>query len=159
MPRLTPDQWEQARALRESGSNLTEVAERMGVDRAAVSRRAKAEGWGDGTDLADAVRRKVTEKTHGIVTTGDAKKRAAALDAAADRVVEVVRRHQQEWADHRARFGSVPEDFEAGKHAKISSEMLLIRQKGERAAHGLDEAESKPDIVIRWRGAMLGADA
>jgi hypothetical protein len=94
------------------------------------------------------IRRKVTEKVSGVVTAENPKKRAAAIDAAADRSAEVVRRHQAEWEDHRARFGSVPADFDDGKLAKISAEMLKIRQEGERRAWGLDETAAQPSIVI-----------
>ena len=33
-------------------------------------------------------------------------------------------------------------EFETGKSAKICAEMLAIRQKAERAAHGLEEVPS-----------------
>jgi hypothetical protein len=56
MPRLTTSQWEQARGEYEvrADRTLTGIAEQFGVDRAAVSRRAKAEDWQRG-------------KHHGIV--------------------------------------------------------------------------------------------
>lgn len=55
MARLTAEQWEQARANYEvRGVSLGDVAKRFGVDRAAVSRRAKKEGWVQG-------------KSHGVV--------------------------------------------------------------------------------------------
>jgi len=151
MPRLTADQWADARALREAGASLSEVAKTVGIDRAAVSRRAKAEKWSDGSDVGEIVRRKVTELAHGVITGGDPKKRADAIDAAAAKVADVVEMHQQEWVEHRERFG-IPEDFELGKLAKISAEMLTIRQKGERIAHGLEDTALKPDITIQWVG-------
>lgn len=150
MPRLTADTWETVRAEREAGATFRALAAQYGVSDAAIVKRSQAEGWADGTDLAAAIRRKVSEKVSGIVSGTNPKKKAEAIDAAADKVVAVVELHQREWADHRDRFGSVPENFDAGKHAKISAEMLSIRQKGERAAHGLDEPESKPDIRIQW---------
>lgn len=153
MPRLTADQWGDARAMREAGATLTDVAQRFGIDRAAVSRRAKAEGWGDGADLGDAIRRQVTAKTHGIVTLDPAKK-AAAIAAAADRAALVVTRHRDDWETHHQTFGvqGIAGSFELGKSAKISAEMLAIRQKAERIAWGLDETENKPDITIQWAG-------
>lgn len=55
MARLSAEQWEQARAEYEvRGVSLGDVARRFGVDRAAVSRRAKKEGWARG-------------KSHGVV--------------------------------------------------------------------------------------------
>ncbi|MBK1709813.1 MULTISPECIES: hypothetical protein [Marichromatium] len=145
MPRLTADQWESVRADREAGASFGELAARHGVSKAAIVKRAKKESWGDGTDVGEVVRRKVTEKVTGVVTVGDPQKKAAALDAAADRAAAVVRRQQDDWDAHRERFGSVPVDFDAGKLAKISAEMLAIRQKGERAAWGLEESEKPKD--------------
>jgi transposase-like protein len=49
MPRLTPEQWEKARAEYEvRGVSLNAVARQFGVNFAAVSRRAKHEGWAQG---------------------------------------------------------------------------------------------------------------
>lgn len=143
MPRLTLDEWEKARAMREAGSSLTEVAQQFGIDRAAVSRRAKAEGWGDGSDVIEAIRRKVTEKTHGIVT-GDSVKKAAAIAVAADKVALVISRHREDWEKHHATFSVelIADDFNLGKSAKISAEMLSIRQKAERIAWDLDAPEA-----------------
>jgi hypothetical protein len=151
MPRLSADTWETVRAEREaSGTSFRDLAAKFGVSDAAIVNRSKAEGWSDGKNVADVIRRKVSEKISGVVSTANPKKKAAAIDAAATKVAAVVELHQEEWRDHRAMFGSVPEDFEAGKHAKISAEMLSIRQKGERAAHGLDEPESKGGVVVQW---------
>ena len=67
MARLTVEQWEQARAEYEiRGISLQEVGDRFGVDRAAVSRKAKKEGWIQG-------------KNHGVV-----EKKVAAIKALAD---------------------------------------------------------------------------
>lgn len=150
MPRLTKDQWEEARAMRETGSTLTAVAAHFGIDRAGVSRRAKAENWSDGSDVSEVIRRKVTERAHGIVTSGDAKKRNEAINKAVDKAAEVVLRHKAEWQEHRSLFGvsEIKSDFNTGKSAKISAEMLMIRQKAERVAWGLDTQESKQSITI-----------
>lgn len=46
MPRLTPEQWEQAKADYEvKGISLGEVARRYGVTTGAVSQKAKKDGW------------------------------------------------------------------------------------------------------------------
>lgn len=158
MPRLTADQWETVRAEREAGTSFPGLAKKFGISHQAIQKRAKDQGWSNGEDVQAIIRRKVAERIGGIVAASNPQKRAAALNDAADRVADVVRKHQQEWADHRSRFGSVPSDFEDGKLAKISAEMLSIRHKGERAAHGLDEAESKPSIVIERSYARPVAD-
>ncbi|GIV50597.1 MAG: hypothetical protein KatS3mg038_1118 [Candidatus Kapaibacterium sp.] len=148
MPRLTADQWAQIRAEREAGASFPELAAKVWRCHQAIQKRAKAEGWGDGTDVAEVIRRKVAEKVARVVAGSNPKKRAEAIDAAAEKSASVVLMHQAEWEDHRARFGSVPNDFEDGKLAKISAEMLRIRQEAERRAWGLDDAATQPTIVI-----------
>jgi len=148
MPRLTSDQWETIRAEREAGASFRELAEKYGVSHQAVQKRANNEGWSDGQDVGEAIRRKVAEKVAGVVAAANPKKKAEAIDAAADKVASVIDLHKQEWQAHRETFGIVPPDFETGKTAKISSEILTIRQKGERLAHGLDDAAAQPTIVI-----------
>ncbi len=161
MPRLTRDQWETIRAEREAGASISELAAKYGVDKAAISRRAKAEDWSDGTDVAEVIRRKVNEKVNGISTGVDPKKRAEAISAAAERGAEVVRRHQEETNAARDRLYSglkahkaavTKEDkalaFEDLKAAKIAAEALAIIQRLERINWGLEEANAKPEIVI-----------
>lgn len=147
MPRLTPDVWETVRAEREAGASFPDLGARFGVSHQAIQKRAKAEGWGDGQDVQDAIRRKVAEKVAGIVAAENPKKKAAAIDAAAETGAAIIRKHQSEWQDHRNKFGSVPESFDAGKLAKISAEMLTIRQKGERLAHGIEDARQEVDVT------------
>jgi hypothetical protein len=148
MPRLSKETWSDIRAEREAGASFPELAAKYGVSHQAIQKRSKSEGWSDGTDVAEVIRRKVAEKVARVVAGSNPQKRAESIDAAAEKSASVVRMHQAEWEDHRARFGSVPEDFESGKLAKISAEMLRIRQDGERKAWGLDEASAQPTIVI-----------
>jgi hypothetical protein len=148
MPRLSKETWSDIRAEREAGASFPELAAKYGVSHQAIQKRAKAEGWSDGTNVAEVIRRKVAEKVARVVASSNPQKRAESIDAAAEKSASVVRMHQAEWEDHRERFGSVPEDFESGKLAKISAEMLRIRQDGERRAWGLDEASAQPTIVI-----------
>lgn len=96
MPRLTADQWETIRAEREAGASFGDLSAKHGVDRAAICRRAKKEGWGDGHDVAEIVRNKVNAKVNGVDRLPSPAKRAAAIDAAADKAAEVIRRHQTE---------------------------------------------------------------
>ena len=150
MPRLTADQWETIRAEREAGESFDKLAQAHGVTKAAIIKQAKKHNWSDGTDVGAAVRRKVTEMVTGVVTGGNPEKKAQAIEKAAAKVVAVVASHQKEWHDHRERFGvpktsaevEVKESFEDAKLAKITAEMLMIRQKGERAAHGLEDGET-----------------
>jgi hypothetical protein len=156
MPRLTADQWADVRAAREMGGSFGELAAKFNVDRAAIFRRAKKEGWSDGADVGDLIRRKVNEKVNAVVNE-DPVKKAVAIDAAANQAAFVVIRHRDDWEAHHAEFSvkKIADDFDLGKSAKISAEMLAIRQKGERIAWGLEEAENKPDITIQWAGLAV----
>ncbi|TYO91442.1 hypothetical protein [Oceanicella actignis] len=149
MPRLSKEQWADVRAEREAGATFRELAEKFGVSDAAIVKRAKAEGWGDGSDVREQIRRKVSEKVSGLVSGADPKRRAEALDRAAQRAAEVIERHKADWEQHRQRFGAVTTDFESGKHAKINAEMLTIRQRGERLAWGLEDTNPAPKIEIK----------
>lgn len=149
MPRLTIEQWEEIRARYEGGASARELAREFGVHHSAVSKRARREGWHDGTDVSKAVVAKAKAKVDGVVAGVDPRKKALAMDAAANKVADVIKRHRADWDAHRQRFGHVPEDFEQGKLAKISAEMLRIRHQGERLAWGLEEANPAPQITIK----------
>lgn len=161
MPRLTADIWATVRAEREAGATFRALADKFGVSDAAIVRRSQAEGWADGTDVAAAIRRKVSEKVSGIVSGADPKKRAVAIDAAADRSAEVIKRHQDEtnavrerlYAGLKAHKAAVSKEdkqlaFEDLKAAKISSETLLNIHRAERQAWNLDEKTERPEIII-----------
>jgi len=162
MPRLTASQWAAARADYEIGASLNAVAERHHVSRAAVQKKAKAEGWTQ--DVEPLIRQKVAEKVAGIVAGGDPEKKAAAIDAEAMRRAAVVERHKQEWDDHLRIINDAiaRNDFETAKLAKITSETIRIRQDGERKAWGLDATEvpfdprklsdSELEAIARGRG-------
>ena len=74
--------WETIRAEYEAGSSMGKLSGKYGVDKAAISRRAKKEAWAQ--DVTGAVDRAVDTKVNGIVNTVDPEKKAAAVEAAAD---------------------------------------------------------------------------
>jgi len=163
MARLTPDQWAAARVKWEADPVLTfaEMGRALGVSEAAVRQRAKAESW-----MKVGVMRGIVERAH---IKADAKLRpnfegevqkAGAMTAAEDIRADVIERHRADWAEHRTHFGiaDIAADFDVGKRAKISAEMLKIRQQGEREAYGLDavqqsSAPSSPDWTALIRPA------
>ena len=160
MPKLSRDDWEKIRAEREAGLSFGLLASRYGIDKAAIVRRAKAEGWGDGADAAELVRRKAMEQVTGTAIT-DPEKRAAAIDRAAELAADVIRRHQAEaeqvrelfWRGLEASRAAETLDekrlaFETLKAAKISSETALNLQRMERISHGLDNQGGKVELVI-----------
>jgi len=87
----------------------------------------------------------VTNDGHKLTTKG---RLFTIVDAGAR--ADVIERHRAAWADHRKHFTTVDiaANFEIGKSAKISSEMRSIRQKGERAAYGLDDSSASEAIEI-----------
>ena len=160
MPKLSRDDWEKIRAEREAGLSFGLLASRYGISKTAIVRRAKDEGWNDGTDAAALVRRKASAKLVGADTT-DHQKRAAAIDRAAELAADVIRRHQAEaeqvrelfWRGLEASRAAETLDekrlaFETLKAAKISSETVLNLQRMERISYGLDDHGGKTEIVI-----------
>lgn len=147
MARLTADQWSSIRAEREAaGTSFRELAAKYKVSDAAIVKRSKSEGWSDGSDVDGVINRKVSEKVSGVVSADDPKKKAAAIDAEADRKAAVVNRHRQEWTQVAAlrqeavnvRNSDPDVAFSKAKLAKITAEMTKIQQDGERKAWGLD---------------------
>lgn len=162
MPRLTKDQWEAARLQWEADPTLafTEIAKGFGVSEAAVRQRAKAESWiktGSMKGIAERAQLKADEREVAKLRTnfeGEVQKRVA-VEVATDIRADVIERHRADWAEHRAHYqtGDIASDFDLGKSAKISAEMLAIRQKAERAAYGLDEATGNDTVeVVRSYG-------
>jgi hypothetical protein len=171
MPKLSPEDWEQIRAEREAGLSFGRLASRYGVDKAAIVRRAKAEGWGNGADVAELVRRKAMEQVTGTAIT-DPGKKAAAIDLAAELAADVIRRHQAEaeqvrelfWRGLEASRAAETLDekrlaFETLKAAKISSETVLNLQRLERLSYGLDDHGGKTEIVIERSYGIYGTAA
>lgn len=166
MPRLSQDEWETVRAEREAGTSYGDLAEKHGVSKAAILKRARKEEWHDGEDVQQIIRQKVNEKVNAIVTVGDREKRAQALDEAAEKTAEVVRRHREETNAIRDRLYSglktqkaattIAEKrlaFEDLKAAKISSECLQNIHRMERVAWGIEDSSSASgEIKIRWAG-------
>jgi hypothetical protein len=159
MPRPTQDTWIEIRAERETGASFGELATKYGISKTAIVKRANKEGWGDGGDVADEIRRRVNEKLAGTVVPEE--KREAAIDAAAERAAEIVRRHQEETNAARERLyaglkahkaATTKEEkalaFEDLKAAKIAAEALAIIQRLERINWGLDDTKPKMEIVI-----------
>ena len=158
--RPSADQWAAARAKWEADPMLTfeALGRELGVSREAAGQRARKEGWERDASLHDVARRaqfkadqrEAAEKLPVELPLGSTKR--ATRELAEDIRADVIERHRADWAEHRQHYrtGDIAADFDLGKSAKISAEMLAIRQKAERAAYGLDEsatsqAPSGPD--------------
>lgn len=154
MPRLTIDDWQSIRAKREAGASFPSLAKEFGISHQAIQGRAKRENWGDGSDVEAVLRRKVAEKVAGLVATDNPIKKAAAIDAEADKKVEVVQRHRKEWVQVatlrqealQGRSTDPDNAYRKARLAKITAEMTKIQQEGERKAWGLDGSLSDKEI-------------
>lgn len=135
--------WEKIRAEYEAGATMGRLSKIHGVDKAAISRRAKKEGWTQ--DITGSVNRLAEAKVNGIVNTVDPQKKAEAIDAAATRKAEIVFKHQNDWEQYRLRSAARAEEgFEGLKCNKIEAETLRIMQDGERKAYGIVDADMRP---------------
>lgn len=148
MPRLDADTWGTVRAEYEAGASMSGLAKKHQVNKSAISRKAEKEAWTQ--DPTEAVDRLVNAKINGVGNAVDPQKKAEALDAAADRKVAVIRRHQAEWDGIEAiRVAAIQgESFDKAKLAKIASETLMIKQGGERKAWGLDKPDPAAAITV-----------
>ena len=139
--------WETIRAEYEVGASMGELSRLHGVSKAAISKRARSEGWMQ--DLSGAVNRLTAAKVNGIIDTVNPVKKAAALDRAAEQKAAVIRRHKEEWDRHKAIMDEALAngDFNAAKLAKITAETINIRQAGERKAWGIVETDVRPQAA------------
>ena len=144
-----------ARAYFEAGASQTATAEKFGVSRAAVQKWIEAEGWVQ--DLEELIRRKVAEKSGGLVAGGDPQKIAQSIDAEAERRLKISRRHEQLVAQATAlqqqAIGTGPDgktmspNFDLQKSAKINSETIQILIGLERKIHRLEDAPLPGEAV------------
>lgn len=144
--------WETIRAEYETGSTMGALSRRHGVTKAAISQRAKREGWVQ--DISGAVNRLAEAKVNGIVNTVNPQKKAEALDRAADAKAAVMLRHKEEWERHQALIDEAlaAGDFDKAKLAKITAETLKIRQEGERRAWGIKDSTEEAraaDVFVK----------
>lgn len=123
---------------------MGELSRLHGVSKAAISKRARAEGWIQ--DVSGAVNRLTAAKVNGIVNAVNPQKKAEAIDRAAEQKAAVIRRHKEEWDRHKAIMDAAlaEGDFDRAKLAKITAETINIRQAGERKAWGIVESDVRP---------------
>lgn len=154
--RPTSEMWLAARQQWEADpkENFETIGRSLGVSRVASSKRASKEGWARPQNLRQIVERaqlqadvKVSPKPLEVSDVTGKTTEQAAVDIRAD----VLKTHRQDWHEHRSVFTllAIADDLDAGKKAKISADMLIVRQKGERAAYGLDDSEAAGKTVER----------
>lgn len=154
--RLSKSEWTGARQAWEMSQAATDtsVAAEFGVSRQAVSLKRQAEGWQKVGALATVTQRAqlAADKINLAQDLAANPKKAEALETAVDIRADLLGQHRSEWSEHRKLFplANIRDDFNAGKSAKISAEMLRIRQDGERRAYGIsDETQQQDDGATR----------
>ena len=141
--------WDAIRAEYEAGATQAALSRAHGVSRTSIQRHIETGGWSQ--DIEPSIQRLVAAKSAGISAGFTPKKKAAALDAEAEKRVAVVARHRKEWDGHTALIDAAiaNQNFELAKLAKITAETLNIRQAGERRAWGLDAELRRLEIEAK----------
>lgn len=166
------DRYVAARALYEGTPGLTfkQCAEKTGMGKSTLERRANAEGWkkcfgrlkpgemtAEAHKAADMFNRLLDE--YGPEVTAEERALVASEvvhEIAVDIRGAMLDRHRLEWAAPRAmsaeavrmRDTNPDKSFERAKLAKITAETLKIVQDGERKAHGIDAGDLPPGAVV-----------
>ena len=132
--------WETIRAEYEAGASQSDLSRRYGISRTAIQKHIRVEGWMQ--DVSGAINRLAEAKVAGVVAGCNPKKKAEALDRAADAKAAVMLRHKEEWERHQTLIDEAlaAGDFDKAKLAKITAETLKIRQEGERRAWGIKDS-------------------
>lgn len=163
MPPLTPDSWGKIRAGWETGETGTALAARFGVSPQVVCRKAKREGWARSETVAEEVKDRAAAKLRKSAVS-DPEERDAIIDAKADELAELCRKHVHECKAARAMMYDGYQEVKAGetkkvrdagweklKSAKIMSETLRIIQEIEINRYHLSvkgKGDERKQIVI-----------
>lgn len=151
MAKVSVNQWATARLKWESepACSYEDIAKTLGITRAGVRKKALLDQWTKTGSLralnerAQIFADSVTSQFAGYPQKADV------IDASVHIRADVIERHRADWSEHRKLFttAAIAEKFELGKSAKITAEMLAIRQKGERLAYGMDDVHPPQNVT------------
>lgn len=158
--RLTADQWSSIRQQYETDPRLSfgDLAEKHGISKQAIHKRATTEKWERVLSLAELNARAQTRADHLVDGRVDAQTlastRKAGIDEATERRAAVLERHRKEIDGPRKLVYQAIQsgDLEKAKLAKAIAETLRIAQELERKAWGLDAAEGGASVIVIDRG-------
>ena len=158
--RLTADQWSSIRQQYETDPRLSfgDLAEKHGISKQAIHKRATTEKWERVLSLAELNARAQTRADHLVDGRVDAQTlastRKAGIDEATERRAAVLERHRKEIDGPRKLVYQAIQsgDLEKAKLAKAIAETLRIAQELERKAWGLDAAEGGSSVIVIDRG-------
>lgn len=156
--RLTSTEWLEARQAWEADPTLTfeALATRYGISRPAVSKMAGKQGWVKSGSLnsinrAAQLRADSVEVTSEVSSVTAKKPLPESVDQSTELRSRLIQSHRNEWRRHASLYSlevMKDSDFELSKKAKISSEMLAIRQKAERTAWGMDDDKTTDKTIL-----------
>ncbi len=155
MPRLSSTQWLALRADYEMfpDMSLDALGEKHGITKAAIHRRKTKEGWRQNlTEQAVDIALARSQQNVEVLSV----KRKKEVVNYADKIHKLLEKHKKSWIrvwlmlNQAVQFnpdGSVyKKDFNLLKCTKITSEIITIAQKGERAAWGIDLDSPKIEV-------------
>lgn len=150
--RLTKDDWSEARILWETDTTVNDsfIAEKYGISQQAVTKKRKSDNWQRVGAMQNIGQRAQFMADGKLCEVVQHNQKASIVDSAVEIRADVIDRHRGDWAEHRKHFtvAAISSNFELGKSAKITAEMLKIRQEGERKAYGLDDVTNAPSTSI-----------
>jgi len=144
--KLTSEQWQECKNRWEGDPRdgyMWLVAEiKLPVTDEAVRQRAKKDDWRKASHI-----RTIVQQAHLRADDVSGKVGTAAIDAAIDLRSGIIETHRAEWGSHRELFtlAAIATDLDLCRIAKMSVEMLKVRQEGERRAWGLDAIAAPED--------------
>lgn len=149
--RLSLEEWEAARIAWESDLTQTDesIASKIGLSKAAVVKKRHQQKWCRVGTLQNVQERaQFTADLKSKLGVNEVTPKNGSIDRAVEIRADVLDRHRADWAEHRNHFtiAGIAADFELGKSAKITAEMLKIRQEGERKAYGLDDSQAAQPV-------------
>ena len=143
MPKLAASDWLDIKiAYTTTMESVRSIAAEHGISHQAIVKRAHAEGWSRDTSRLISARTKsillgipgpVASEVAGVATFSATE---YAIESEATKRAETIRRHREEWADHRALTAAAIAslDRNAVLFSKVVAETIAIRQANERKA-------------------------
>ena len=153
MSKIKAEDWVTIRSRREVGESFPSLGKAFNVSYQAIQKRANRENWGDGSDLAEAVKSCVNRKVVGVVVDDLPEVKAAAVEQEASRIYEIKMRHREQCqilSDEIDNTKEVENNdpilkariiAENRKNAKLLAEALRILHEIESRAWDMPEKE------------------
>ena len=143
--KLTPAEWEQARAFYESGNSGNATAAKFGLSRRNIQLRVQAEGWDQ--NLENAIRVQALDQVMGKGPNYTVEATAAAVEVEATKRATVEKRHREEPNNVRVLLNRAIKAMDARekpadiREIKSVAETMALLHRMEREAYRLDDGK------------------